>query len=579
MEIRVFAAFFVVIAAMPLFVGNSVLVVLTSGLVFLLLCYAWNLVGGFLGEMSLAHMVFWAIGGYGTIKFLQAGLPAAVAWPLFAVVAAVAGALLAWTITVSRFTGLFGIAIYTIILAEMAISLAQNLGWLGRDIGLILPALPPGSTRLLYYVILGLALLAVGVNLAVWRGPVGLRWRATKDDVAAAAVVGIHVARERTAAYALSAALCALGGAFQAYYAGYARADVSLSLELLIQAVLAVYVGGAGTALGPLVGAFIIYGLGAVAQTLSSDVNISLYAQLVQYAAALLLISVALRRSGRQDLLTAAFSRGRKVDVDADHRDVSDAEAVAAADRILTGSTGPDSARAGLRVDHVAKSFGAVEVLTDVSFAVRPGEIVAVVGPNGAGKSTLCNIVSGLEPVSAGDVRLDDESLIGVPVRGRAARGIGRTFQTPRLFVSLTLTENLVAGGSFTRADARRALQAVGIDDVDRRYGDDSDFFARRLGEVARAMRQGSTLLLLDEPLAGLTDGEQDVVLDLARAAAARGSAVLLIEHLIPKIAPVADRMVVLADGRVIADGRPGEVLALESVMDSYLGRPVDVTG
>jgi ABC-type branched-subunit amino acid transport system ATPase component len=91
-------------------------------------------------------------------------------------------------------------------------------------------------------------------------------------------------------------------------------------------------------------------------------------------------------------------------------------------------------------------------------------------------------------------------------------------------------------------------------------------------------MRQGSALLLLDEPLAGLTDSEQDVVLDLARAAAECGSAVLLIEHLIPKIAPVADRMVVLFEGSVIADGPPDSVLALESVMDSYLGRPVDVT-
>jgi ABC-type branched-subunit amino acid transport system ATPase component/ABC-type uncharacterized transport system permease subunit len=496
-----------------------------------------------------------------------------------AILAGVGGAVLAWTITVSQFTGMFGIAIYTIIVAEMAISVAQNLNWLGKDVGLILPTLPGGTTRQLYYVILALAVVVAALNLAVWRAMVGLRWRAIKDDAAVASVVGIAVSRERTIAYALSATCCSLGGAFQAYYAGYARSDVSLSLELLIQAVLAVYVGGAGTALGPLVGGFIIYGLGAVAQTLSSNVDISLYAQLVQYAAALLLISFALRRSGRQDLLTAAVSRWRLA---RRPRAVGVAEVVEsdpslAVDEILASRDNSELSRAGLQVEDVAKSFGAVEVLSGVTFHVRPGEILAVVGPNGAGKSTLCNIVSGLEGVSAGRVLLDGVPLTSLPIRRRTAYGIGRTFQTPRLFSSLTLTENLVATGAFTSESAVKALEAVGIVNPDDRYGDDSDFFARRLSEVARAMRQGSTLLLLDEPLAGLTDGEQDIIIKLARAAAAGGSAVLLIEHLIPKIAPVVDRMVVLFEGNVIADGQPDDVLALEAVMDSYLGRPADV--
>jgi len=118
-------------------------------------------------------------------------------------------------------------------------------------------------------------------------------------------------------------------------------------------------------------------------------------------------------------------------------------------------------------------------------------------------------------------------------------------------------------------------LAGLGVQCADARWGDDSDFYARRLTEVARARALGGSVLLLDEPLAGLTEEQREAVLSSARAAADAGAAVLIVEHLIPVLAPAVDRIVVLANGAVIADGLPRDVLTRQEVVDTYLGRPV----
>jgi branched-chain amino acid transport system ATP-binding protein len=229
----------------------------------------------------------------------------------------------------------------------------------------------------------------------------------------------------------------------------------------------------------------------------------------------------------------------------------------------------------GVEIIGVQKSFGALQVLRDVSFVIRPGEVVGIVGPNGAGKSTLCNLLSGIERTSAGTIRLDDADITRLPARKRAAIGMGRSFQTPRLFPSLSLTQNLMlSGAQMTEVTAERVLAGLGILNGGQRRGDDSQFFARRLTEVKKAELQGSAVLVLDEPLAGLTSDEHDVVLAMAREAANAGACVAIVEHLIPVLAPAVDRIVALAGGRIIADGPPAEVLQDEAVIDAYLGAP-----
>jgi len=223
----------------------------------------------------------------------------------------------------------------------------------------------------------------------------------------------------------------------------------------------------------------------------------------------------------------------------------------------------------------VQKSFGALQVLDGVTFVVRPGELVGIVGPNGAGKSTLCNLISGVGTPTGGTICLDGTDITLLPARRRAGLGIGRSFQSPRLFPSLPLTHNLMLGDPhMTERTAEATLRSIGIPNAGRRRGDDAQFFARRLTEVKKASAVGRSVLILDEPLAGLTSEEHAIVLSMARQAADSGACVAIVEHLIPVLAPAVDRIVALANGRIIADGPPREVLQVESVVEAYLGVP-----
>lgn len=230
-----------------------------------------------------------------------------------------------------------------------------------------------------------------------------------------------------------------------------------------------------------------------------------------------------------------------------------------------------------LVIDGLRKRFGKLDVLRGVSFRVEPGQVVGLLGSNGAGKSTLCNILSGLVTPDLGAVTLGPVDLAHASVVGRSRLGIGRSFQTPRLFASLSLTENLSVADAISHGQAGMILQSLALTPPRAQVSRDSDFFGRRLTEVARAVALGHQILLLDEPLAGLTEEQHAVVLDLAREAARGGSRVILVEHLVPAVSPFVDKLVVLADGVVIADGPPARVLADEMVIRAYLGSALAV--
>jgi branched-chain amino acid transport system permease protein len=568
---------FLVLAFVPLY-GARNIPTLTDGLLLLTMCYAWNLVGGFLGEFSFAHMIFWGIGAYATVKVVNSGQPLAL-WIVAIVVAAVAcGAFIAGLIKVAGLAGSLALAILTTVLGEIAASFARGSEALGGVQGLILSTLPAISGQAMFLILVGLTAVAGFLNVFVANARFGRQWLAIRDDKVAAHVAGINVEWQRVLAYMVSAGVFALGGAYQSLYSGYAAPDVTLAIFPLILVSLAVFIGGPGTSLGPLVGWAVIYGLQAAAARLAGGAEISLYAQLVQFGTALLLLRIVQPRLRGLDLATALarlpqrLRRGaRRTEKDAAHPVVPLAAVPAAA----APSRREGTLGSGVEIIGVQKSFGALQVLRDVSFVIRPGEVVGIVGPNGAGKSTLCNLLSGIERTSAGTIRLDDADITRLPARKRAAIGMGRSFQTPRLFPSLSLTQNLMlSGAQMTEVTAERVLAGLGILNGGQRRGDDSQFFARRLTEVKKAELQGSAVLVLDEPLAGLTSDEHDVVLAMAREAANAGACVAIVEHLIPVLAPAVDRIVALAGGRIIADGPPAEVLQDEAVIDAYLGAP-----
>jgi branched-chain amino acid transport system ATP-binding protein len=232
-----------------------------------------------------------------------------------------------------------------------------------------------------------------------------------------------------------------------------------------------------------------------------------------------------------------------------------------------------------LEVEKLTKRFGGLTANEDVCFTIREGEIAGLIGPNGAGKTTVFNSVAGFFAPTSGSVRLQGVEIAGLPPEAIAAKGIARTFQIVRIFKSMTVLENVMVGALLRHravpAAAERARDALRFTGLERRADDPAGRLTvaeqKRL-EVARALATEPRLLLLDEVMAGLTHSEVQGAVEMVRRIQARGIACLVVEHVMEGIMPIADRILVLERGRVIADGPPAAIANDPAVIAAYLG-------
>jgi branched-chain amino acid transport system ATP-binding protein len=228
----------------------------------------------------------------------------------------------------------------------------------------------------------------------------------------------------------------------------------------------------------------------------------------------------------------------------------------------------------------VSRSFEGVRALDDVTTEVRRTEVVGLIGPNGAGKSTLVNVLSGFDAPTSGTVELDGEDVTRWPAHRRGRAGLARTFQHSRSFRNLSIRENVeiaaIGTGTGPREARRRADELLELLGLDRRAGDSASSLPhgdeRRLG-VARALATEPRYVLMDEPAAGLTEAEVPAFAAVVRAVRDDHEAgVLLIDHNMALIMDVCDRIQVLDQGRVLAEGTPADIRANLDVAAAYLG-------
>ncbi|MGW0940637.1 branched-chain amino acid ABC transporter ATP-binding protein/permease [Streptomyces sp. NPDC002666] len=563
--------------------------VVDIAIIFALLAIGMGLVMGVAGQINLAQVAFFGVGAYTTaILTTHSGFGF---WT-----AAIVG--LAATVLVGLLVGLPALRMQSHYLGIVTLGLALGfVNWItnaeitgGAD-GISGIPVPPffgidlADEYLYYYLEIVVFGLALAFGTFVVRTRLGRRLRAMRDDALAAGAMGAEIPLLRMTAFLLASVY---GGAAGILYAGLIRyvAPETFSLGNMFLLLAMVIIGGRRSLIGCVVGAV---GLVLIREAL---VDFAVYAQLGYGIVVVLMVVFApTGLAGIPERVRDAIGRRRKND------DVRSAELGPYLPEADPAKQVPDSgADSGpaLEISHLTKRFGALTALDDVTLTVERGEIRGIVGPNGSGKTTLFNVISGLYRPSAGRVSGVGRDISRARPYQLSLSGMARTFQNLRLFSQMTVRENIlvVLDRSHTSTVWQYAVWPVGVLSNEHRLQAEADRILNEYGltafadahpqslpygiqrriEIARAMAGRPSLLLLDEPAAGLNGEEVGQLSSIVRSIRDQGVTVVLIEHNMGLVMSLCERITVLAAGSVIAEGSPAEVAATPEVIEAYLG-------
>jgi branched-chain amino acid transport system permease protein len=585
---------------------------------FLVIAVALNIAMGYGGQYILGITAVFAVGAYGAIlatKYHPQGMGLLAMCVIGAVIGGVGGMIIG--LPALRVGG-FYLALVSLFAALAIPTVAQKWAFVGADTGIPLYAVlgysPKLSGELLYVIVVSLVLLATLFSWALVHSRVGHRFVALHTSEQLATSIGITAYRTKLLAIGISSVLAGAAGGIYVYTQQF-FAPGSSSVNFAVLLLAGMVIGGGGTITGPLIGGAIILGINQFFTSLQQYNGIVFGVLLLLFAiflpnGLLARLNVVGERLGINPPRGLGVSGGR---APAGAAPGGAAVAVAAPAAPVNGSGSgaglaarpatqlpawPPVIGAGdsgaLVVEDARRAFGGVTAVDNVDLTVRRGQIHGLIGSNGSGKTTLLNLISRFYSLDAGQIRIGSVRLDDKAPHAVARAGIARTFQSPKLMLRETALENVIPAVELrvrclglesvlrlprgirvnrqARAEALEILETLGLHHVLAQEASSLPHGTRRLVELARAIALRPSFVLLDEPAAGLSPVELELLAEVCQNLARSGVGVLLIEHNVPMVLSIADTVTCLHQGKTLFQGTPEELRANTSVASVFLG-------
>lgn len=584
-------------AAVPA-VGNAYL---TTFLFTMLISYAlaqsWDWIGGEAGYINLAHFAFYGIGAYAFCLALRDGVPLVLCFAI--AIAATCAVALVVSFPLFRLRGDY-FAFATLAILPLTELLAFNFEFTGGADGVVLP--PEYVLIEAYAIAVGLVGITAITGIWVVRTRFGYALKAIRNDEEAAEISGIRIFPAKAKVLVLSAGFAAVAGALQGWQLSYIDPTSVFGLDVALIPIAMALLGGSGLILGPVVGVIILSSFNQALIIGLPILQTAIFGLLLlligRYMPGGLLRSALVRNNRWIGFLGREHHQHLTVPATAATADLPLPKAGRMAGRATGPATGPADGPTDSSADeepnekpaapllecrHLTMAFGGNVAVDDISLDIRAGEIVGLIGVNGSGKTTLFNCISKVFEAKTGDILFEGRSLKGARRDQVSRAGIGRTYQIPRPFSDLTVQENIALPLMNREDEAKTLVDAlelaatfagyVGLSDHLSARADSLNLQQKKALELARALACRPRLLLVDEVASGLTPAEVRRFVDHIRELRdIYGITIIWVEHIFSALAQVVDRVIVLEQGKIIADGPLAEVVRDERVLQTYLG-------